>query len=120
MLRDGLAQGQDAQARGVLCPAVLDGARERLRHRHRRLEIRLPVMEVHHVDAGALESLGALRHFHGEERLDLAGTTRRTHERRTMRRRALRICQSIPGPSLSTPTLLPGWSVQFTAASAMR
>ena len=92
----------------VARPPILDRARQGVANRRRRLEVGLAELEVDDVVAGALELLGSLRDLDGEKRLDLLDTPRERHERRLpTRRRACTICQSMPGPWRSTPTLLP-------------
>ena len=109
MLRDRFAEREDAEAVRVARPTVLDRARQGIAHGRRRLEIGLAELEVHHVDAGALELLGAFRDLDGEKRLDLLDPPCERHGRLLpTRRRACKICQSIPGPWRNTPTLLPG------------
>src|SRR5207302_4038204 len=122
VLGDGLAQFEEAEAVRIARAAVLERLFQRVAHHRRRLEIRLAVFEMHDVDARALEHPRALRHFDGEERLDVADAARgagrhRLRSSRATRRRAASICHSMRGPSLRTPTLLAGWSSQFTATS---
>src|SRR5439155_16716063 len=85
-----------------------------------RLEVRLAQLEMHDIDARALERLRPLPHLHREERLDLSDPPREAHRRLPARSLAVTICQNIPGPCRSTPTLLPGWSAQFTGTSTTR
>ncbi len=89
-------------------PAVLDRASEGVAHGRRRLEIGLAELEMHHVDPGALELLRPFRDLDGQKRLDLLHSSSEGHGRLPpMRRLACTICQSIPGPWRTTPTLLP-------------
>src|SRR6185503_5879863 len=124
VLGDGLAQGQDAERVDVARMAVLERLLGRLTDHRRRLEIRLAVLEVDDVGTRPLQRLRALEHLHREKGLDLPSAPR-DHRlpfppSRESRIRAATICASMRGPSVKTPTLEPGWSVQLTGISAIR
>ncbi len=91
----------------VTRPTVLDRAREGVADDRWRLEVWLAELEVNHVDAGPLELLGSFGHLDREKRLDLLDPPSERHARLLIRRRAIMICQSMPGPCRSTLTLLP-------------
>jgi hypothetical protein len=108
VLGDRLSERQDPEAMGVARPTVLDRTGQRVSNDRRRLEVGLAELQVHDVDAGALELLRALGDLDGQERLDLLDAPRERHARLLLTRwRAVRICQSMPGPCRKTPTLLP-------------
>jgi len=93
---------------GVAHVAVGDRALQRLLHDRRRREVRLAIFQVDDVDPLALHRLAALGHFHGEERLDLGHPPGEAHRPTLVTRpRARRICSSMPGLAVRTPTLLP-------------
>ena len=107
VLRDRFAKRQDSEAVRVACATVLI-ARASVADGGRRFEVGLAELEVDHVDAGALELLRSFGDFDGQERLDLLDPPRERHGRLLPTlRRACTICQSMPGPWRSTPTLLP-------------
>ena len=108
VLRDRFPQRQDSEAVRVPCTAVPDRAREGVTNDRRRLEVGLAELEVDHVDASPLELLGPLGHLDRQKWLDVLDPPRERHDRlRVTLLRALRICQSIPGPCRRTRTLLP-------------
>jgi hypothetical protein len=108
VFRDRLSQLEDPGAVRVAGASVLDGAVHRIAYRRRRLEIRFAEREIDDVDALPLELLRAFGHLDGEEWFDIGGAARRHRNAPPVRRRALTISHSMRGPSVSTPTLLPG------------
>ena len=99
VLRDRFAKRQNTEAMRVAGPPVLDRASQGIADGRRSLEVGLTELEVDHVEAGALELLGALGDFDGEKRLDLLDPPRERHGcRLPTLRRACRICQNMPGP----------------------
>ena len=79
VLGDRLAQRKDAEAVRVARAAVLDRLLDRLADHRGRLEVRLAELEMHDIDARALERLRPLPHLHREERLDLPDPPREAH-----------------------------------------
>ena len=106
VLGDRFAERQDPETVRVPGPAVLDRALQGVPDDRGRLEVRLAELEVHDIDAGALELLGPLGHFDRQEGFDVPDSSSECHERPLTRDRAFRICQSIPGPCRKNPTLL--------------
>ena len=76
VLGDRLAQRQDPEGVGVAGAPVLERLLGRLADDGRRVEVRLPELQVDDVDPLPLEGLGALEDLDGQERLDLLGAAR--------------------------------------------
>ena len=81
VLGDRLAEGQDAEAVGVLRPTVADGSDGGLAHYLRCLEVGLAELEVHHLVSLTLELLRPLEHLDRQERSDLVGALGELRER---------------------------------------